>query len=76
MQNNLKEPIPIFIDIRKAQKLFCLSRSKILKLIYDGEIIASKKCNKWLIKTESLSDFLEDDNKEINLKIKNLLSNF
>ena len=65
-----KQILPRFIDIRQARKMYSLSRCKILELIYNRDIIATKKCGKWLIETQSIENFLKEDYNKMELKMK------
>jgi hypothetical protein len=46
MHNNFD---PLWIDIKTACKMFSISKPTLLKIINNGEVIASKKVGKWLI---------------------------
>lgn len=51
--------LPLFMDLKKIQELFCLKRTKILKLIKLGEIKARKDGKYWLVESKSFLDHLD-----------------
>ena len=69
-----KQILPKFINIRQARRMYSLSRCKILELIYNRDIVATKKCGKWLIETQSMEDFLKEDYNKMELKMREFLA--
>ena len=72
MHNN-NNIYPLWIDIRTACKMFCISKPTLLKIIHKGDVIAVKKLGKWLINTNSLNDYFMDEFKQLELLKKSVL---
>lgn len=49
---------PEYYSVQDLQNLFCMSRGKILSMIYDGKFKAEKVDSKWFVRGEDLRAYL------------------
>ncbi len=68
-----KEITPMWLDIKTACQMFSISKPTLLKIIYNGEIIASKKLGKWLICKDSLNQYFMEDHNKLELLKSDML---